>query len=192
MSEKKEFVTPVGVCHWPHLLKKNDGGTMPSDKYEVTISWDKSEKDSLRFMHQLAVKAIQDKWGGDAIDSKRTPLRDGDRDNPKHFSGKYFCKFMSDYQPAAVNSQLNKMSLEEFYSGCLVKVAFNVYTYEPNGGGANLGLQHLQFIADGKRLVGSDPRDVFSAVDASQYEQSDDVSSLDTGDSSNSNPSSFL
>ena len=132
-----------------------EGGPL---KYGTAILISKKDKYTLdRYESALeaAKELYKEKFGKGKlpIASKfKTPLRDGDEEKPDDpaYAGHFFMNCNSDNKPGMVDLDLNPiLDKTQLYSGCYVRVSFNLFPYSGKANGIAAGLNSVQFIADG-------------------------------------------
>lgn len=170
---KTSGVTPVGRVSYPSLFKAraNDEGKL---KFEVTLVFDKAAQETQEFKAMVAAAkaAVQSKWGDKKPANLRSPFRKAEEkeDRDMYPEGSVFVAFRSDQPPGIVDGQ-NQPVLDQYkvYGGCYGRVSYNAFTYEAKGNkGVSLGLNHFQFVRDGKAVSGRGrPEDAFTPIDGS-------------------------
>ena len=109
-----------------------------------------------------------------ALDTIKTPLRDGDKERPGDdaYKGCYFINANSATAPGIVDADRNPiMDRSEVYSGVYGRASINLYAFNSNGNrGIACGLNNLQKIRDGEPLGGK-PRaeDDFNTADDDDF-----------------------
>lgn len=157
-----------------HDAKPNDLGKL---KFSAHVLLPKTDK-----VTQLAMKAAIDAavakgvekgmWklgaNGELPEDFKKPIRDGDKElasgkkkdkNADLYEGNLFFNCSSDYKPAMVDKQQNKIPEDqqrtEVYSGAFYRFEINFYPYKTKGAiGVAAGLNAMQKVADGKRVGG--------------------------------------
>lgn len=93
-----------------------------------------------------------------ALDSIRTPLRDGDKEKPDDpaYAHSYFINASSTTKPGVVDADLQPiLDTNEIYSGIFGRVSLSMFTYNVNGNrGVSAGLLNILKLRDGERLGG--------------------------------------
>lgn len=166
-----KFVNPTkvvtGVCTFSYLncweAKAINGG---SEKYSVSLIIPKSDTRTIEKI-KAAIKAAYEEGQGKlkgngksvpALDTLKTPLRDGDRERPddEAYKNSYFINANSGTRPGIVDADRNEiLDRSEMYSGVKGRASINLYAYNVNGNrGIACGLNNLQKISDGTPLGG--------------------------------------
>lgn len=166
-----KFVNPTkvvtGVCTFSYLncweAKSINGG---SEKYSVSLIIPKSDTRTIEKI-KAAIKAAYEEGQGKlkgngksvpALDTMKTPLRDGDRERPddEAYKNSYFINANSGTRPGIVDADRNEiLDRSEMYSGVKGRASINLYAYNVNGNrGIACGLNNLQKISDGTPLGG--------------------------------------
>lgn len=166
-----KFVNPTkvvtGVCTFSYLncweAKSINGG---SEKYSVSLIIPKSDTRTVEKI-KAAIKAAYEEGQGKlkgngksvpALDTMKTPLRDGDRERPddEAYKNSYFINANSGTRPGIVDADRNEiLDRSEMYSGVKGRASINLYAYNVNGNrGIACGLNNLQKISDGTPLGG--------------------------------------
>lgn len=166
-----KFVNPTkvvtGVCTFSYLncweAKSINGG---SEKYSVSLIIPKSDTRTVEKV-KAAIKAAYEEGQGKlkgngksvpALDTMKTPLRDGDRERPddEAYKNSYFINANSGTRPGIVDADRNEiLDRSEMYSGVKGRASINLYAYNVNGNrGIACGLNNLQKISDGTPLGG--------------------------------------
>lgn len=166
-----KFVNPTkvvtGVCTFSYLncweAKAINGG---SEKYSVSLIIPKSDTRTVEKI-KAAIKAAYEEGQGKlkgngksvpALDTLKTPLRDGDRERPddEAYKNSYFINANSGTRPGIVDADRNEiLDRSEMYSGVKGRASINLYAYNVNGNrGIACGLNNLQKISDGTPLGG--------------------------------------
>ena len=166
-----KFVNPTkvvtGVCTFSYLncweAKSINGG---SEKYSVSLIIPKSDTRTVEKI-KAAIKAAYEEGQGKlkgngksvpALDTMKTPLRDGDRERPddEAYKNSYFINANSATAPGIVDADCNPiLTRSEVYSGVYGRASINFYAFNSNGNkGIACGLNNLQKIRDGEPLGG--------------------------------------
>lgn len=143
--------------------KSINGGT---PKYSVSLLIPKEDKETLDKI-RAAIKAAYDegqsklKGNGKivpALDSLKTPLRDGDKDRPgdEAYAGHYFVNANNEKAPGIVDANRQEITVHsEVYSGVYGRASINFYAFNSSGNkGIACSLNNLQKIRDGEPLGG--------------------------------------
>lgn len=152
------------------------GGGTP--KYSVSLIIPKSDTVTVAKI-RAAIKAAYDegqsKLKGNsksipALESIKTPLRDGDKDRKgdEAYADSWFVNANSTTKPGVVDADRNPiLETSELYSGIIGRASINFYAYNTNGNrGIACGLNNLQKLADGTPLGGrSRAEDDFADLD---------------------------
>ena len=178
-----KFVNPTkvvtGVCTFSYLncweAKSINGG---SEKYSVSLIIPKSDTRTVEKI-KAAIKAAYEEGQGKlkgngksvpALDTMKTPLRDGDRERPddEAYKNSYFINANSTQKPGIVDGKLQHIiDPEEVYSGVYGRASISFYAYNTNGNkGIACWLNNLQKLRDGEPLGGhARAEDDFAAAD---------------------------
>ena len=152
------------------------GGGTP--KYSVSLIIPKSDTATVAKI-RAAIKAAYDegqsKLKGNsktipALESIKTPLRDGDKDRKgdEAYANSWFVNANSTTKPGVVDANRNPiLETSELYSGIIGRASINFYAYNTNcNRGIACGLNNLQKLADGTPLGGhSRAEDDFADLD---------------------------
>ena len=154
--------------------KSINGGT---PKYSVSLIIPKSDTATLDQIHAAINEAYEEgaaklKGNGKsipALDTIKTPLRDGDMERPddEAYAGSYFVNANCTVKPGAVDAACNPiLDTSELYSGIVGRASINFYAFNSNGNrGIACGLNNIQKLSDGKPLGShSRPEDDFGTV----------------------------
>ncbi len=178
------YKNPTKVVTGPHTRfsyanvwepKSINGGT---PKYSVSLIIPKSDTATVAKI-KAAIKAAyeegESKLKGNgkvvpALDTIKTPLRDGDRERPgdEAYAGCYFINANSATAPGIVDIDRNPiLNRSEVYSGVYGRASINFYAFNSNGNkGIACGLNHLMKVSDGEPLGGkSRAEDDFANLD---------------------------
>ena len=152
------------------------GGGTP--KYSVSLIIPKSDTatvDKIRAAIRAAYEEGQGKLRGSgktvpALESLKTPLRDGDKDRKgdEAYAGSWFVNANSTTKPGVVDADRNPiLDSSELYSGIIGRASINFYAFNSNGNrGIACGLNNIQKLADGTPLGGhSRAEDDFADLD---------------------------
>ena len=143
--------------------KSINGG---SPKYSVSLIIPKSDTITLNKIQaaiQSAYEEGESKLKGNgkvvpALDTIKTPLRDGDKERPGDpaYENSYFINANSDTAPGIVDADRNPiLDRSEIYSGVYGRASINLYAFNSNGNrGIACGLNNIQKIRDGEPLGG--------------------------------------
>ncbi len=170
---EKLFRTPVFRVRFPSLFKPSTFGDTP--KFQVTALFDPTQVD-LKLMYNLALACARNKWGENFPDDVRAKFksgyfRDGSEKSHAGFKGMKFLTLSRTEEigaPGVVDAGLQPIvDKSEIYDGCYAVATVNLYCWSHNSGkkGVNFGLQNFQKIADGDKLVGTNPEDDFDPID---------------------------
>ena len=152
------------------------GGGTP--KYSVSLIIPKSDTATVQKIKD-AIKAAYDEGQSrlkgssktvPALDSIKTPLRDGDRDRPGDdaYRNAWFINANSTSKPGVVDADRQPITdTSELYSGIIGRASINFYAYNSNGNrGIACGLNNIQKLADGTPLGGrTRAEDDFAGLD---------------------------
>ena len=173
MSEQtaKVVTGKVRFCY-ANVFKPTAINDTDEPKYNVCILIPKKDKatlDKIKKAIEAAKEAGKAKLAGSSgkIPSNiKTPLRDGDDERPDDpaFAGCYFINANSRRKPGIVDRDMNEIiDPDEFYSGCYGRASLNFYAFNVQSKGIAAGLNNLQKLAEGERLMGgSTAEDDFS------------------------------
>ena len=152
------------------------GGGTP--KYSVSLIIPKSDTatvEKIRAAIRAAYEEGQGKLRGSgktvpALESIKTPLRDGDKDRKgdEAYAGSWFVNANSTTKPGVVDADRNTiLDSSELYSGIIGRASINFYAFNSNGNrGIACGLNNIQKLADGTPLGGhSRAEDDFADLD---------------------------
>ena len=140
------------------------GGGTP--KYSVSLIIPKSDTVTVGKIKAAIEEAYRDgqsKLKGNAksvpaLNTLRTPLRDGDLERPDDpaYANAYFVNANSTTAPGVVDANRNEiLDKSEVYSGCYGRASISFYAFNANGNkGIACGLNNLQKIKDGEPLGG--------------------------------------
>ena len=143
--------------------KSINGGT---PKFSVSLIIPKSDTITLNKIQaaiQAAYEEGESKLKGNgkvvpALDTIKTPLRDGDKERPGDpaYENSYFINANSGTAPGIVDADRNPiLDRSEIYSGVYGRASINLYAFNSNGNrGIACGLNNLQKIRDGEPLGG--------------------------------------
>ena len=151
-------------------------------KYSICLLIPKSDKITIKkikaAIEEAVKQGVSEKWGGKKPGNLKLPLRDGDAeraDEAPEYEGTYFLNANSNNKPGVVDKDLNEiLDPDEVYSGCWGRASINFFPFNSNGNkGVGVGLNNIQFLADGERLGAA----AASAEDdfADDYEDDDDL-----------------
>ncbi len=160
MSTTKVITGKVRLCYL-HVFEPQTVLGGDKKKYSASVLISKDDKVTLKKVQdaiKLAAENGKAKLGGKVPANLKTPLRDGDidREDDPNYANCMFLNASSGLKPGVVDAELNPiMDSEDFYSGCYGRVSVNFYAFNTNGNkGIACGLNNLQKLADGERLVG--------------------------------------
>ena len=152
------------------------GGGTP--KYSVSLIIPKSDivtVEKIRAAIKAAYEEGQGKLRGSgrsvpALESIKTPLRDGDKERPDDdaYKNSWFVNANSTTKPGVVDADRQPiLDSSELYSGIIGRASINFYAYNTNGNkGIACGLNNIQKLADGTPLGGhSRAEDDFADLD---------------------------
>ena len=116
-----------------------------------------------------------------ALESIKTPLRDGDIDRPddEAYAGCWFINANCTQEPGLVDAHKQDITEpSQLYSGCYGRASINFYAYNTNGNkGIACGLNGLQKLRDGEPLGGRG--NVSNDFDVETDDDDDDDNFLD-------------
>lgn len=158
---------------WDPKVPLNGG----KPKFSVSLIIPKSDTktiDAINEAIQAAYEEGESKLKGTAkvvpaLDTIKTPLRDGDKERPGDpaYANSYFINANSDTAPGIVDANCNPiLDRSECYSGVYGRASINMYAYNSNGNrGIAAGLNNLQVLRKGESLGGkSSAEDDFSGL----------------------------
>ena len=185
---------------FPEIWVAKAGAEGGKEKFSVTMLYPKDGSSLIPSMpgngilelRKLALAAIKEKWGEDkakwpasikAIDLKTYvspngkdgwPIRDGDTVEWDGFSGCFFARASSQFQPGVVNAKTQPIIDKSLvYGGLICRAQVNAFAYDNSGNkGVSFGLNNLQILKDdgvafGNRQNASEVFDAFGAFGAS-------------------------
>jgi hypothetical protein len=141
--------------------KAIDGGT---PKYSVSLIIQKSDAKTLSRIREAIGAAYEEGRGKlkgsgksvPALDTIKTPLRDGDRERPDDpaYSNAWFVNANSTQKPGIVDADRQDiLEHSEIYSGVYGRASISFYAFSVNGNrGIACSLNNLQKIRDGEPL----------------------------------------
>lgn len=172
-------ITPKAMLSYPHLDKPQPK-KKATDKSKYSAALVFAPGTDLSEMQAAAEAAVEERWGTKGVEKLRkgqlrSPFRK-DAESKGYESGSVFINARSDYKPGVVylwpepgTTQPAEVADEDirdvFYPGAMVRAALSAFTYDTDGNrGVSFGLNHIQKIAEGKRIDGRGPaNEVFSA-----------------------------
>lgn len=140
-----------------------NGGT---PKYSISLIIPKSDTvtvNKIKAAIEAAYEAGESKLKGSskfvpALDTIKTPLRDGDKERPgdEAYANSYFLNANSSTKPGIVDADRQPiLDRSEIYSGVYGRASITFYAFNSNGNrGIACGLNNLQKIRDGEPLGG--------------------------------------
>ncbi len=143
---------------------KSINGSTP--KYSVSLIIPKTDTETvgkIKAAIRAAYKDGESKLKGTgksvpALESLKTPLRDGDIDRPddEAYAGCWFINANATQAPGIVDANRQRITEPtEFYSGCYGRASISFYAYNSSGNrGIACGLNNLQKLRDGEPLGG--------------------------------------
>ena len=159
--------------------KSINGG---APKFSVSLIIPKSDTvtvNKIKAAIQAAYEEGESKLKGNgkfvpALDTIKTPLRDGDKERPddEAYANSYFINANSATAPGIVDADRQPiLDRSEMYSGVKGRASINLYAYNVNGNrGIACGLNNLQKISDGTPLGGkSRAEDDFATEDDEDF-----------------------
>lgn len=178
-TAKGPKTSPVLRISYPQVFtpKAFQAGQIP--RYGLVIMVDKKSKEQTDFMKLLykdATEVLVEKWPNPEM-RPRIPLtghdkslfKDGDtalnnqgipiKEKSPEYVGHYLIRANSLQKPTLVDkSRQEIMNTDKIYAGCYCKVNVNVYAFDqPLNKGVTIGLNGVQFWADGEPLGGGKP-----------------------------------
>ena len=155
-------------------------------KYSVSLIIPKSDTVTIQKIKAAIKAAYEDgesKLRGNgksvpALDTLKTPLRDGDKERPddEAYANSYFINANSPHKPGVVDANNNIiLATSELYSGIYGHASINFYAFNSNGNrGIACGLNALQKLRDGDPLGGHvNAETEFAGLDEDDDELSD-------------------
>lgn len=179
----KNFITPVGIGSYVHLLEPVEqlNGEM---KYDLALIISKDDVEGIKAIKSAIVSAFKEKFGED---KKKHPkvwdncLRDGDdKDNSEGtvYENAYYINAKSQHQPGIVGPNGRPLFnvAEEVYSGMLCRLSVNFYGWKNAGkSGVGVGLNNVMKTGEGERLDGKLNAENEFAAFAVEDEGEDDI-----------------
>ena len=172
-----DFITPPARICYVHLkTPKGYGPTNEGPKRSVTMLFSKTEPTHLAFLKGTIIPQLTQAWGGSPLTpiygADNSPIKDGDTarftkgenmgqllnsKNPEYI-GHYIIRPTTTDIPAywdrgEDNAAVEMISPEKIYSGCYARIGCNAYKWA-GGDGVSLGLNDVQFWADGEAIGG--------------------------------------
>ncbi len=157
-----------------------------SDKFELTMMFEKTQAKELAKMKALMNKVVKAKWGDKVPAKLQTPFASG---NDERFAGyidypdKIIVKANSMYAPGVLDENKQPMlGQKEFYGGCYAVASVHAYCWEYMGKkGVNFGLDNVMKTKDGEPFSsGSNPLADFESVVVENDEPELDLDSEDS------------
>lgn len=159
-------VTPKALAGYSkNLYELDTEGKFASNKYKFEIRMPKGD-DEVEAFRKKCLKAHKD-----AGNNQYPPIKDGDEiakktDNEKRAAfakGHWLMSFKSQYEPALVDSQKNKLPKSVvIMGGDVVRVSFTMKPYDMQGGGVSNQLNAVMLI---EKVAGGKGADEFEAED---------------------------
>lgn len=184
-----KLTTPPFVVAFPEVFKakamQNEDGSKGKEKFSLTAIWHPDTfgpKDKERWkailaaldtecQHRFKMKYDPAKLAEAEV---KTGIRSGRAKAAKGLAGftdtSRFASLTSNYAPGIVALDKSEISLEEgnadeIYPGVVCRATITIYSYDNKGKGLALGLQSLQKIKDGTKLVSRDAANDFGDGD---------------------------
>jgi hypothetical protein len=171
MSDFK-VITPKAMLSYPHLDKPQPK-KKPTDKSKFSAALVFAPGTDLSALEAAAEAAVEDRWGAKGVEKLRkgqlrSPFRK-DATSKGYEDGSVFINARSDYKPGLVylwpEPGTNKPAevadedvRDVFYPGAQVRAQLSAFTYDTDGNkGVSFGLNHVQKLAEGKRIDGRGP-----------------------------------
>ena len=169
-----DFITPpIRICYVHLIRAKGYGPKNENPKRSVTMLFDKARPEHINFLKGTIMPQLSQAWGGvnpmvPIYGADASPIKDGDTARGKDgsllseknpdYKGHYVIRPTTDSIPAywdrgEGNAAIEMISPEKIYSGCYARVGFNAYGWA-SGEGVSLGLNDVQFWADGEAIGG--------------------------------------
>lgn len=140
---------------------KSVNGSEPKYGLQVLLPKDHPQVAEIK---KLVAEAAQSKFPGKVKDGQvsktlKLPLRDGDEERDEaDYAGCYFFNASAKRRPCVVDKAKTPLTKEDgvIYSGCYVNLSLSVYPFDAQAQkGVAVGLNAVQFKADGPRLDGA-------------------------------------
>lgn len=163
MAESKKLMTPVFRVSFPAVANPEsmDDGPMKYGVSAVFVLEKFTAKDKQRWkaLHAALDQASKEKFKKawkDLPANFKKGLRDGEeRSHLEGFgAGTMFANLTTKSRPGVVDKDGHPLDPNAIYAGCWCRATVGVYSYDNRGKGVAIGLNNLQFIADGPRLDG--------------------------------------
>lgn len=178
----KEITTfTTGKCRlsYVHLFEPSGMPGSNVKKFSVCLLIPKSDTRTVGKI-KAAIAAIKEAHLNSTYQGKipanfKLPLRDGDAEKPEDpaYANHWFMNASADAKKKIGIVDLDNVAITDstaVYSGCYGRASVNIYAFNTNGNkGIAVGLNHVQFIADGEPLGGQ-----VSLSDAFAEEYTDD------------------
>ena len=159
-------ITPNGIAGYSkNLYELDTDGKFASNKYKFEVRFPKGDDTFDAFKTKML------KLHKEAGNNQYPPVKDGDKaaketDNEKRAAfckGHWLMTFKSDYEPALVDTQKNKLPKKVvIMGGDIVKVSFNPKAYDMLGGGISNQLNAVMLI---EKVAGGKGADEFEKED---------------------------
>lgn len=187
--------TPKARIMFPTLFEARAYKSQ-APKFSCTLVFDKEAQESPQFkaMKEAAIAAAKAKFGEKLPKNMKSPFHDGeekdnsDGDRLAGFEGDVvYVNVSSKRQPVVVDRNKVKNDQGEYvfptitdpsivYEGSYVRARVNAYAYDVDGGkGVAFGLNKIQFVGDGPKIVraGSRAEDDFDDVGGKNASEGD-------------------
>lgn len=188
MSRTKVVTGPQTRFSYANIWAPKPSLSGGKPKYSVSLIIPKSDTKTVKAIQDAIRAAFEEGEGklkgnnkvAPALESIKTPLRDGDIDRPEDpaYANSYFVNCNSETQPGVVDANCNPViDQSECYSGCYGRASINFFAYNTNGNrGIGAGLNNLQVLRQGESLGGkSRAEDDFAQFKGTDTEDEDSI-----------------
>ena len=177
MSRTKVVTGPQTRFSYANIWAPKPSLSGGKPKYSVSLIIPKSDTKTVKAIQDAIRAAFEEGEGklkgnnkvAPALESIKTPLRDGDIEKPddEAYAGAYFVNANSSTAPGVVDADRQPIiERSEVYSGVYGRASINFYAFNVNGNkGIACGLNNLQKIRDGEPLGGKSSAESDFATD---------------------------
>ena len=122
-----------GRIAFPHLVKKNEGGQYPSNKFEVHALWPKTDAETLALLQAKALEAARQVWPGILGKDLVIGVRDGDeKANLDGFPGSIFVCAKSSKPVPVYGPAREALTADAVNGGDFCRVCLAAGSYKKN------------------------------------------------------------
>ena len=162
---KQKYATQTGTLSYPHLHEPQEVINPDYQGYSCSLVFELGDTEKYQEIIDVVKSAVSSDSRLEGKSNIYLPYNVNEEDDTITFKFKRKTAYGA---PLCVDKQKKHMDADEvrdrLYAGASVRIAYTPYSYSNQSHGVSLAFDAVQLVAEGSRILDSNPADVFSTL----------------------------